>query len=282
LIHNPDFLPSPKDVNKISHVYGLNRYMDKKYRWMFDEKRIEKHVLWLQEGNTAKPREDIYDKLNMHFLFRSLNQVNEACNKLWATVEVYCHVLECGPVCKDFSKEFLPTSTVPALHYANMSSLVANLALFGVCSWAERRQRMRFYNLVRTRGGILMFERKQYLTKLCGTAKTGWHAQVIQTYEILQKKGIMLPKTDIDQCKRLQKERNKFDYDILSQTTMDGMYGIDVYFEYLPMVTQIINASIVNMKKVVEEIPNKCDIRFEKLRKAIEHVSRLRKQTLWS
>ena len=238
--------------------------MDKKYRWMFDVRRMRKHVQWLQKRKYAKPREDIYDRLTMHFLFRSVNQINEACNKLWATVETYYHVLKCGPVCKDFSKEFLPTSTVPTLHYANMSSLVANLALFGVCLWAERGQRMRYYNLVRTNEGIFMVERKQYLVKLCGTAKNGWHAQVIQTYEILQKKGIMLPKVDIDQCKGLQKERNKFDYDVLSKTTMNGMYGMDTYFKYLPMITQTIDDSIESMKKIVVEIPNKCDIQHSK------------------
>lgn len=278
MTHKPDYLPSPKDINKISHLYGLNRYMDKKHRWMFDEKRIEKHVQWLQKGEVARQKQDSYDRLNMHFLFRSLNQINEACNKLWATVEVYYHVLECGPVCKDFSREFLPTSTIPTLHYANMSSLVASLALFGICSWAERGQRIKFYNLVRTNEGIFIIGRKQYLSELCGSARTGWHAQVIQTYETLQKEGIIMPKIDIDQCRELQKERNKFDYDVLSQTTMDGMYGMDVYFEHLYMVVKMIDNSIENMKKVVEEIPNKCDIRFEKLKKVVKKVSKLKEQ----
>jgi hypothetical protein len=44
---------------------------------------------------------------------------------------------------------------------------------------------------------MFLVERNKYLNEVLGAAKSGWHAQILQTYDGLRKKGVLLPKVDL-------------------------------------------------------------------------------------
>ncbi len=110
-----------------------------------------------------------------------------------------------------------------------------------------------------------MVERTNYLKKVFGFAKKGWHAQVLQTYEGLQRKGVMLPEMNMKESSQLLRERLKFHYDILGQTSMKGAYGVANYFQLLPVVVKSIELNIKAIHQILKPIPNECDLRFENL-----------------
>jgi len=265
-------LPQPNTLEKIAFLYGLNKLFTSKKSLMGKSFSIDRQLKYLHTGRTIEPSTTSYDLMNIYFLNRSMHQANEACNKLWATVELHYQVKSKERLCKRFNEGFLPSSTVPTLHYANMSALLSILSLFGLCSIVQRKKRMRFYNVVRTGVGVIMMERNSYLRKVFGKTKNGWHAQILQTYEGLLQKGLRLAKVDIEGCKQLLRERSKFHYDILGQTTMKDIYGIDIYFQLLPIVVTSINAAIKSLHQIVEPIPNGCDLRFEELYNKIQSI----------
>jgi len=162
------------------------------------------------------------------------------------------------------------------MHYANISALLSILSLFGLSSIAERERNLIFYNLVRTVDGMILMKRNRYLSEIFGFVKSGWHAQILQIYEGLKQEGIMLPDINPLECKKLQRERAKFHYDILSQTSMKDVSG-KVYFQFLPTVARSIEVAIKSIHQVIKPIPNGCDSRFEELKTKIpqainEHV----------
>ena len=265
-------LPQPETLNKISLMYGLNKFFISKRGLIGKSFSIDSYLGRMKTGKIYVPSSAAYERLNVYFLNRSMHQVNEACNKLWTTLEVYHSVKSKEKLCKKFRTDFLPSSTVPTLHYANMSTLLSILSLFGLLSIAERKRNLIFYNLVRTADGMILTERNKYLSEVFGFVKSGWHAQVLQTYEGLKQKGIMLPDIDVLECKKLQKERAKFHYDILGQTSMKDTSGVKVYFQFLPTVARSIEVAIESIHQVIKPIPNGCDSRFEELKGRIPQV----------
>ena len=258
-------LPQPETLNKISLMYGLNKFFVSKRGLIGRSFSIDSYLERMKNGKIYVPSSVAYERLNVYFLNRSMHQVNEACNKLWATLEVHHGVKSKEKLCRKFSADFLPSSTVPTLHYANVSALLSILSLFGLSSIAERERNLIFYNLVRTADGMRLMERNKYLSEVFGFVKSGWHAQVLQIYEGLRQKGIMLPDINLLECKKLQRERAKFHYDILSQTSMKGASG-EVYFQFLPIAARSIEVAIESIHQAIKPIPNGCDSRFEEMK----------------
>jgi hypothetical protein len=227
---------------------------------------IERHFKRLKDGDIFKPSSIESEQFNLHFLNRSMHQANEACNKLWATAEVYHGAKQRTVLCGSFSEGFLASTTIPTLHYANMSALISILSLFGLCFWIQKRPNLKYYNIFRTSEGISAKERNSYLAQVFGTAKQGWHNQIFQTYDGLSKKGVNLPKLEMEKSLKLRNERAKFHYDVLGQTTMADFYGVKTYFELLPTVIKSVEAAIASLSEVISPIPNGCDKRFLELK----------------
>ena len=257
-------LPEPRTIENIVRLFSENRFLNTQKEWLIKGLKVEKYVHILNNDGVIKTSSSSFDKLNMYFLYRCLNQVNEACNKLWGTMELYNQLAKGPPIYSGFNPGYLSSTTVPTLHYANMSALVSLITLFGVCSWVEKGQKNWFYNLVRTSNGLIIKERTKHLVDTFGTAKVGWHQQVIQMYEGFCNHGISLPDINIIETKRLLSERNRVQYDILTQTTMKGMYG-NGYFSFLPAVIKNIGVAINNLSEVVNPLPNGADKRFSSL-----------------
>lgn len=267
-------LPSPSKIENIARMFGSNRYFATKNNMVGQSLSIDEHLEYLSNGKIIKPSHPAYDKINIHMLNRSMHQVNEACNKLWSTAELFHAMQSKKRLCKKFDENFLPSSTIPTLHYSNISALLSLLSLFGVSSIAYRsKNKIHFYNLVRTTENLVFMERSQWLGNLFGSAKNGWHRQVLQAYEGLSKKGIALPKLDLEKCERLLEERNRFDYDILGQTSMKGVYGTNQYFKLLPTTVSSIKAAIRNLHQVTKPLPNRCDERFAELFEKLNNLT---------
>ena len=262
-------LPYPEELNEISLAYGLNTLFTSRRSLVGRSFSIDLYLKQMKNGRVYVPRSKEYDIINVYFLNRAMHQINEACNKLWSTLELHHGMTDKGKLCKRFAADFLPSSTVPTLHYANITAILSILSLFGLCSVVERSRNMVFFNLVRTADGMKLLERNKYLRDVFGMVKAGWHAQVLQTYDGLTKKGIKLPDLKIVECKRLQTERSKFHYDILSQTSMKGTPGVHSYFQFLPLVTHSIACSMESIHQIIKPIPNGCDKRFEELKNKI-------------
>jgi hypothetical protein len=258
-------LPEPKTLRDITLMYGLNKLFTSKRNLIGKSFTIDMHLDKLKAGKVISPNSLAFDRINMYFLNHAMHQVNEACNKLWATAELLHAAKSNKRLCKKFCEEFVPSSAVPTLHYANISALLSILSLFGVSLIAQRGKRLTFYNVVRTSKGVVMAERNKYLSAVFGSVKRGWHAQILQTYDGLHKKGVMLPEVDLQGSDQLLKERLKFDYDILGQTSMRGVYGVQNYFKLFPTAIASINQAIKSIHQVTKPIPNGCDLRFEEL-----------------
>jgi len=262
-------LPQPKTLEEISLMFSLNKLFASKRNLVGKSFSIDSYVGQLRNGRTIEASSLAFDRMNVYFLNRSMHQANEACNKLWATIELLYSAKSDRRLCRKFREEFVPSSAVPTLHYANMAAILAILSLFGVSSTVQRGKKLIFYNIVRTAKGIVMVERNKYLGSLFGSAKIGWHAQVLQTYEGLLKKGVKLPNVDIASSNRLLRERSKFHYDILGQTSMRDAYGVDSCFQFLPTTVASTEFAIDSIHQVQNPIPNACDSRFEELEKKI-------------
>ena len=269
-----NLLPQPKDLKGIALMYGLNRFFSSKRNLVGKTFRIDRYISRLMRGDILKPKTAVYDRMNVYFLNRSMHQANEACNKLWATLELYYGMKTGKKLCRRFNENFLPTSTIPTLHYANISALLSILSLFGVASIAYRKGKLRFYNLVRTADGIILIERNRYLSEIFGMAKRGWHEQILQMYGGLRRKGIRLPEIDMEDCRRLMKARLKYHYDILGQTTMKDVYGVEKYFDLLPVVVRSIRSAVESLCRIVGSLSNKCDSRFNELLLKLPDVAR--------
>jgi hypothetical protein len=262
-------LPQPKTLEEISLMFSLNKLFASRRNLVGKSFSIDSYVDQLRNGKTIETSSLAFDRMNVYFLNRSMHQANEACNKLWATIELLYSAKSDKRLCRKFREEFVPSSAVPTLHYANMAAILAILSLFGVSSTVQRGKKLIFYNIVRTARGIVMVERNKYLGSLFGFAKIGWHAQVLQTYEGLLKKGVKLPNVDIASSNRLLRERSKFHYDILGQTSMRDVYGVNRCFQFLPTTVASTEFAIDSIHQVQNPIPNACDSRFEELEKKI-------------
>jgi hypothetical protein len=268
-----ELLPEPNNIKQIALMYSLNKFFGSKKEWLVKGLSIDKYIPKLTNG--VQPSSQEYHKLNLYFLYRAMHQANESCNKLWATIETYYHVSHDRCLCKKFDAGFLASSTIPNLHYANLSALISLLSLYGVCSWIQKAQRIRYFNIIRTGQGLFLIERIKWLTNLFGTSKSGWHTQVLQTYEGLRSKAIELPEIDLKGSKELLRERTRLHYEVLGQTSMHEIHGTNIYFKFLPTVVRSINAAIEQLHQVIEPLPNGCDGRFEEIVQRIPALEKL-------
>lgn len=262
-------LPVPATTDDVSRLYSDNPYISSNLDRLLRSAKIDSYIGLLHKQTEFKPNTNGYHVLNIYFLYRSINQLNEACNKLWSTMELYRRMVDSKPLFPRFDVQFMSSMSIPTLHYSNMSALISITTVFGVCPHAEKGQKMRFSYILRTARGVLLKDRKQYIVELNGTSSNGWHQQVIQTYQGLLKSGIGVPKVDLKSCSNLLRERNRVQYDILSETTMKEMKGNQVYFEYLKEVSNNIQTAARILQEVSPVIPRGIKSRLNSLIKYV-------------
>ena len=226
-------------------------------------------VKQVKRQDIVEPSEDLYEEINQHLYFRACNQVNEACNKIWTTCELYHQLYEqprSAWLGEDFHRGFLPSSTIPVLYYADISSMVSLLHFFGIGSYRVKEKRgIVNYDLVRTANGFRLVNRKEHVRSLTGKTAGGWHDEVTNLYEGLLSNGIKLPRIGMDNFRALKQDRMDLDYGLLSQTTMAGAFGEKRFFGHLPHVIFVTRKALFNLQKIGKPLPNNCDVRFKNL-----------------
>ena len=266
-------LPEPTSLYEIKKFYSQNSLLGSYKDWLGKSDYVKPLLDQMFEGQKVVTGDQAYDQITLHLLRRAMHQVNEACNKLWSTIELHHHLKSCGRLCWKFSPGFVGSTAVPTLHYANISSLISILSLYGIGSWVRRSKGLTFFNIVRTNNEIRLSRRDDYLRWLLGKCPSGWHNQILATYEGLLSKGVDLPKVDLEAAHSLLKSRTEYHYDVLSHTTMYDVYGAQDYFRYLATTLDSTFVAIEGIIVTVGSIPNGCDERLDEILQKVTQVA---------
>jgi len=207
--------------------------------------------------------------LNVLSLFNANQQLNEACNKMWASVEL-ANVTRGAvwkkkymPIGSDFGRIFVSGTLIPTLYYAQISAMISILSSFGCIPILEHGTP--FY-LVRTREGWKAFIRRNYIKTVFGKRISGWHDQVIETYFSLISKGVSLPKLSKSKMNVLKEVRNEVHYGVLGDLKMWRIVQRhDAYAKFVPLVDKTIVASM-DILNHIKEVTTNCDDRYSTLR----------------
>jgi hypothetical protein len=213
--------------------------------------------------------------LNIYSIYSANQQLNEACNKLWTTVELsnmtsrQIWKKSYLPIGEQFSGIFSLGTLIPTLYYAEISSIVSILSSFGCVPIILNGTP--FY-LLRTESGWTMVKRSEYVENMLKINAHSWHDRIIGTYERLSTKGIKLPRISLSRVRKLKKLRNEMHYQILGDLRMWRMYNSTrAYQKHLPTAIKIVKVAINNLTEI-KCVTTGCEKRFENL---IENLSKV-------
>ncbi len=174
-------------------------------------------------------------------IYRAYNQLNEAGNKLWATMEL-ANVGSPSiwgktylPLGDQFKGDFLGGALIPTLYYSQLSAIISILSSFGCISVCDDEIHAS-YNLVRSKEGWSICERGEYLQKVFGRKMKGWHLQIIYLANGFSLEIPEFPKIDIERTDDLRRLRNTTDYEILASVGSRAVMRVNEYFNFLPLV----------------------------------------------
>ncbi|MEM3798285.1 MAG: hypothetical protein QXY74_07640 [Candidatus Bathyarchaeia archaeon] len=192
--------------------------------------------------------------LNAYSIYSANQQLSEACNKLWTTVELsnmtsrQIWKKSYLPIGEQFSGIFSLGTLIPTLYYAEISSIVSILSSFGCVPILLGR--IPFY-LLRTDGGWTIVKRSEYVRSTLQIRVLSWHDCIIGTYVGLSTKGTKLPRIPLSKVKRLRKLRNEMHYQILGDLRMWRIYKTTgAYQKHLPIAIEIVKAAINNLAEI--------------------------------
>lgn len=212
------------------------------------------------------------------------NQINEACNKHYATVELAYAVRgrtfpgETGVSHDYFSGEFVLGALIPVLYYSQVAALLSFFASYGlllVFDKRSRRQRqsdhvLQSHGWREEREFLIMRIQNDWkvLSRSEVAGDVGWHQQLLNLGGRFFASGVDVAGYDFDLLKDLKKQRELVDYDILAEISMGRVVGFDKYLKFLPSAHKNICACI-NAIKQISGITQNCDVRIQKLEKSI-------------
>jgi hypothetical protein len=272
-----DQLPFPREKDSIRKLLET---IDDKLLFCserFIRLQVKKPVEILRSGKVAvfdstKPQHEWF---NIYSVYSANQQLNEACNKLWATVELANATSKkvwkkkYHPIGENFSGIFLLGTLIPTLHYAQLSAMISILSAFGCIPIALDKKP---YFLIRTEEGWRIFHRQEYLADVLGVSSRGWHEQIINTYDKLAKKGIGLPSLNIKRISKLKDLRNRMHYEILGDLRMSRAFkSRTAYSKNLPFVINTVETAAKTLAKI-KKITSGCDGRLGNLKSNLSKV----------
>lgn len=218
---------------------------------------------------------------NIYSIYSSNQQLNEACNKLWATVELANLTSkniwkERGyqPVGESFSGIFMLGTLIPTLYYSQISTMISVLSSYGCIPILIHGVP---YYLIRTLDGWMLFERRTYARQVLGAEIKSWHETIIRTYKSLMDKGLRLPKISVRKTLTLKKLRNEMHYEILGDLRMWRMFKDNrAYLKHAPTVVNTIEMALDNLTKI-KKVTTGSDERFHNLKENMFKTSWYRK-----
>ena len=257
---------SPEEINLLlskrekhkPHIFSVGEryHVENEVRRHLSNLGLGKKVL--KKVTLDSVDQSLIDAYSVH---RANTQINEACNKLWAVVEIVNLVspkiwkTEYSPIGERFERNYLLGTIIPTLYYSQVSALVSVMSIFGCVSIKDtisknKSRKIIMYNLVRTKEGWQLFKREHYLKDILGIDPSkGWHRQVIQLVEGLSANLQGFPKIDVQATKELRRARNRTHYEILASVSTKPVMGIDNFFHHLPLVVSTISTVITTIEK---------------------------------
>lgn len=212
---------------------------------------------------------------NIYSVFNANQQLNEACNKLWAGTELM-HVTDekvwnelYDPVGGKFNGSFVLGTTIPTLYYAQLSAIVSILSIYGCIPVMINQKR---YYMLRAADGWQLFSRGDYAQNHLGISSNSWHEVILRTFQAFKSHGLELPNVNLQKTFDLKKLRNEMHYEILGDLRMWRAYTKRrSFFKIVPLVMETIGTSIETIR-YIKKITTGCDERFEDLRDNLEKV----------
>lgn len=206
---------------------------------------------------------------NVYSIFNANQQLNEACNKLWAGLELM-HMTDnkiwkkkYEPLGTKFHGSFVLGTAIPTLYYSQLSAIVSILSIYGCVPVMVNQKR---YYLIRTQNGWKAFSRGEYAQNHLKISTNSWHEVILNTFKAFKSNGIDLPDINLEKTFQLKKLRNEMHYEILGDLRMWRAYQKRTsFFKSVPLVMDTIKESIKTLK-YVKKITTKCDERFEDLK----------------
>ncbi|MEM3562443.1 MAG: hypothetical protein QXS27_05145 [Candidatus Jordarchaeaceae archaeon] len=273
-----EYLPYPSNRNEIHRVLESIDERLLRCTERFIRQQVRRPILSLIQGSEKfysldDPRAEWF---NIYSIYNANQQINESCNKLWATIELSNVTsreiwnVKYDPVGENFHSAFMLGTLIPTLYYSQISAIISILSSFGCIP--IRVKDINYY-LIRTEGGWMVFKRGNYVQQVLGLGAKSWHEIIIKTYEGLTKKGVKLPKIQIKKTKDLKNLRNEFHYEILGDLKMWRPFkNINVYSKYLPTVVKTIQLALENLSKI-KTVTTNCDRRFQNLLEKFKKTS---------
>lgn len=206
---------------------------------------------------------------DIYSIFNANQQLNEACNKLWATAEltnvtgrnVFGKTYQA--VGNGFNGSFILGTTIPTLYYSQLSAIVSVLSAFGCVPVMINSKR---YYLLRFSDGWTIQPRTEYISKNLGINADSWHDVILKTYKSLRSKGVKMPDMNIERTFDLKKLRNQMHYEVLGDLKMWRAYqNRKTYFRYSAFVFRSLQSAINNLAQL-KKVTTNCDKRFAELK----------------
>lgn len=212
------------------------------------------------------------------------NQINEGCNKFYATVElayaVRTHTFagQSGVSSDHFGGEFVLGALVPVLYYSQVATLLSLFATYGLIFVHDKRTRrerqfdqtLQSQHWKEEREFLIMRKQSDWnvLSRSEVGGDVGWHQQLLNVGARFFVTAADATGYDFGLLKELKKQPELVDYGILAETSMGEVVGFQRYLKFLPRAHKNI-VFCINLIKQVSGITNHCDIRMQNLENSI-------------
>lgn len=205
---------SPVSFQAVKRMYDNNPVTIDSQRQVFDQ--VEKVLSSIRIPGEFAKRKDDKDLIDLYCEYRSWVLFSEGLNKIWTTVELHKKNLDGELKLKEFNIWFSNSSTIPVLHYANISLLMSFITALGL---VPRRVRDKELFLVRQRSSYFAVERKEYV-KQCSikVSDKNWHEIIIRVSEDTSRQTKF--QLQFDQIDCVRRARNFLDYQILAKDAL--------------------------------------------------------------
>lgn len=229
--------------------------------------------------------DDEKNSLTLTTLWLANNQINEACNKFYATVELANAVKErtrggsIGMSSDHFSGEFVLGALIPVLYYSQVAALLSLFSSYGLIFARDKRNRqtrrsdpeLRRLGMQDEYEYLVIRSRNDWVVKsrslVAGGNKNRFHQQLIGVAERFFNSGTDANGFDFDLIRELKTQRELVDYSILGSTSMVSVMGFEHYMRFLPRAYKNIKFCI-QVISVIDRITNNCNTRMETLERS--------------
>ncbi|MGO9643898.1 MAG: hypothetical protein ACLPY5_04015 [Candidatus Bathyarchaeia archaeon] len=253
------------------------------YKAVNSASRASINHLGIVFGNTIKtsgfsdPEKDAF---TMTTLLLANNQINEACNKFYGTVELANSVKErtwggsAGVSSTQFSGEFTLGALIPVLYYSQVAALLSLFSSYGLIFVRDpRSKQIRRQDAELTRLGwqdehefLIVRSYSDWLVKSRSRVAQGsrnrFHQQLISIGQRFFMTCSDATGFDFDLVRELKTQRESVDYNLLGATSMLRAVGFQRYLQFIPRAYKNIKFCIQTISKI-DRITNNCDLRMQ-------------------